>query len=353
VQRFRVTSRSLEKSDGILTAQFSAISYKGLFDAAIFHPEYTRVFASAEQTATAWSIIQAAFGATNTGPQWLGITNRRAITTAVNKAFSGPPASFDQRTNFFDVGQTILSGIRAMAEQTNGFEWDVVPDPTNPMTALQLGFWNLVDGGRNQFGAGRSSFLLTDGGTVTSWSHTVTPEYGNVIRYTGGTATATNFVSGTASGEVWVPSTKVPAETGTGAIPNSIGRWEKDVQDSDESDTAAVTNGAQAAFDRVNLYTPEISLNLARGRWQGPSQLWLGDKARLIITEAVAGSAANPAVPSDWVLYVDEDVRVVEISVSVDDLGAEDVSVSINRPAYSATRDMHDIYDRLKNLERR
>ena len=84
-----------------------------------------------------------------------------------------------------------------------------------------------------------------------------------------------------------------------------------------------------------------------RGRWQGPEQLWLGDLARTIITEAVDG------VPDTWVLYLDDTLKVVEVNVSVDDEGAEDVGLALGRPLLSTTRDARAVNAlQLARLER-
>lgn len=350
VQRFRVVSRVLEKSAGVLNAQFAAISYKGLARSAIFHPEYTLAYASTEQTAIAWNILQQAFGTSSANLAWLGITGRRTPAVSRARVLTGQATDYGpgRLTNYFQAGQTIYEGIDIIASMTNGFEWDIIPDATNPYTALYAGFWNLEEatGGRSQF-VTQSNLLLTDGGTLTGWSHTLTPaEFANVIRYTGGTNTVENFTTGAAAAAsvAWLPSTKIPAETATNDPPDSYGRWERDIQADDETTGVA---GAQAAFNQANLYTPEISLDLARERWQGPSQLWLGDKARLIITEPITGTS------DQYVLYIDEAVKVVQIDISIDDLGAEDVSLAVNRPKFNSARDFQDMSDKVRRMTRR
>jgi hypothetical protein len=354
VQRFRVVSRVLSKSDGVTTAQFGAVSYKALFDAAIFHEEYAQYLnpVPQEQTLLAWNIIEKAFG-TGTGgpglagPKWIGITGRRTPAISVTRSYPPPDAATaEQRSNFFDVGQTIRSGIDSIANAANGFEWDIVPHPTGLPYDNYFLAYQKAEHGRDRWWPEGSPLRLLDGGSVLSWSHTVTPEYANVIRFTGNVPTAENIEGGATSASVWVPSTKFP----TGA---AVGRWEKDVTDPDQSSTYNITSAAQLAADRLLKYTPEITVTLARGVWDGPDQLWVGDSAQLLITEPVAGIAEPAASPTseDYVLWINEIVRVVQMDITIDDLGAEDVELSINRPKLSSSMDQRarDNYVQARN----
>lgn len=239
----------------------------------------------------------------------------------------------------YDVGTRRGDIVRQLAEVENGFEWDIEPSRSDPYGALEFNAWN-VGTRSTQTGGARSPLLLDDGGSMMSWSHTVTPtDYANVVRFTGSDATKENALAAKMLPK-WVPATENPA------VHTDRGRWERDISDSDLTSQAAVDERAQRVFDEANLYVPEITCNLRRGRWKGLSQLWLGDTARLIITEPVVGG-------SGYIIYVDEDVRVVEVSVDVDDQGAEDVSLSLNRARFSSKRNTREVYDRLKSLERR
>lgn len=149
-----------------------------------------------------------------------------------------------------------------------------------------------------------------------------------------------------ATAPTWAPSSKDPTPISPATdVPE--GRWERNFADQDFVTDTAAASAAPGLLAAARTYSPVISCVLRRGRWAGPSQLWIGDKARFILTIPVDG------VPDSYALYVDEDVRVMEIQVAVDDLGAEDVTLSLNRPPYSTARDLRRIYDRLEHLETR
>ena len=359
VQRFRVVSRKLTKSDGQLTAQFSCVSYRGLLNAWLVQADQQRSWprpghvppdpASTEQTAIAWTILSEAQARGSgswrmtKGPNPTSSQNRTLVGSVVDGSFTGA------LEEYLLEGTPISEVISGLAEVENGFDWDIVPDPAAPMTQLKFMTWTVGDGGRNQH-AGLSEFILDDGGNVAGWDHDVTPSaYGNVMRLTGNVPTADNYTGATVD-PVWVPTDKGTTTLGTlpahwvEAPPE--GRWERDVNRSDLTTEASVAAAAGAEYDKLNTYLPTISVNLTRGRWEGLAKLWLGDKARVIITEPVVDGEG-------WIVYVDEEARVVDIDVTVDDLGAEDVTLTLNRRAPSTSRDARNITDRLRDLERR
>jgi hypothetical protein len=338
IQRFRVVTRSLSKDSGVLQAQFSAVSYPALLDALIMHDGDTRSWATAtEQSLIAWTILNQGqvrpFGD-------LAISRGTTPARSVTRVLQGTAdESTAPRPAYFLSGTKRGDAINQLAQFDDGFEWDIEPSETDPTRSLNFNTWNF--GSRNQHTT-RSPLILDDGGSMANWSHTVTPsDYANLIRFTGAETTDEN---GKVKAVPILPAW-YPGQNPTGTPPE--GRWERDINNSDLTTQAAVNAAAPREYDAAHLYVPEISCTLRRGRWEGPSQLWLGDNARLIITEPVAGS------PDDYIIYVDEDVRVVEINVDVDDLGAEDVSLSLNRRAFSTKRNTRRVNDRLTRLERR
>jgi hypothetical protein len=348
VQRFRVVSRAFSKDSGVLKASFTGLSYRALLEAWILHDGDTRSWtASAEQTAIAWAILNEGQAKTYGN---LGISRGILPATSVNRTLTGSVAEGFTRPDYLQAGMKRSEAIDGIAGLSNGFEWDIEPNPDDPYRTLLFNTWNT--GGRNQHVAtatGRSPLVLDDGGSVASWTHTVTPtDYANVVRFTGAEPTA-SFVVGGTSGPTWQPTSQDPDGTPT------EGRWERDLSDSDLTTQATAAAAAPTAYNQAHLYVPEITCALRRGRWQGPAQLWLGDQARLIITEPVKSDDGRPlsADAPQYVLYVDEDVRVVELDIDVDDLGAEDVSLSLNRRKFSTRRNSRNINDRLNRLERR
>jgi hypothetical protein len=237
---------------------------------------------------------------------------------------------------------TVVDAINQLADREDGFEWDIVPDPAAPYTALKFHVWSKAEGGRNQNGTAPSSLILDDGGSLAGWDHNVvSSEFANVTETTGAVA-----AFNTAPSDVWVPTSTAPA-----AVPplsyDPRGAWERTVELPDASSTLTVAQQAQAEFDKRFLFHAEVSADLARGRWLGKDQLWIGDNARVIITEPVVGS------PGEYILYIDEAMKVYGMEISVDDLGAEDVGLSLNRERFDATKDTRSLTDRVKRLERR
>lgn len=350
VQRFRVVTRALTKEGKSVRASFTAVAYKGLLDAWEFHDGDTRSWANAtEQSLIAWTIFSQGqakpFGR-------LGVTRGVVPTTQVSRVLVGTAAeSSSPRPEYFLTGTKRGDAIRQLAGMDQGFEWDIEPDPLDPYRALKFNVWN--DGGRTAHPAGRSPLILDDGGSLLTWSHTVTPpDYGNVIRFTGAETTDEN---GTAKAvpikPAWYPSSENPAGTPL------EGRWERDLNNSDLSTQQAVNAAAPVAYREAHDYVPEITCALKRGRWEGPPQLWLGDQARLLITQPLVQEDGRAAFTESgspaYLLYVDEDVRIVEVDVDVDDKNAEDVSLSLNRPKPTTKRARRQINDRLTRLERR
>ena len=353
VQRFRVVTRALSKDSGILSASFTAVSYRALLDAWIFHDDDTRSFPNpTEQTEIAWQILEE--GQTRRDGD-LGIVRGALPAVPVTRTLVGSVDEGGTRPEYFQAGMKRSEAIDNLANMLNGFEWTIRPDPSDPYRRLVFDTWNLGD--RNQHAdapSGRSPLVLDDGGSMASWAHTVTPtDYGNVIRYTGAETTDANSSDGSSTTPIlpaWQPSSEDPVD------PAPEGRWERDLNNSDLTTQAAVNSYAPAAYDQAHIYVPEITCTLKRGKWQGPTQLWLGDQARLIITETAAGDDGATALTTGgetvYVLYVDEDVRIVELDVDVDEQGAEDVSLSINRRAFSTVTNNRTVNDRLNRLER-
>lgn len=342
VQRYRVVSRSVDWGTDVTTT-FSCVSYKALvyawiFDDNVLDVKRWTVAKNAEDVA--WDIFS--YGQARTYGN-LGVTRGHVPTAPIVLAagmLDGTAASFSS-PDFFPAGSKRGDALDQLSKLGAGFEWDIVPDPSNPYTGLKFHVWSLAEGGRNQFGTGISDFVLDDGGNVLGGSHQTDPsEYANVGRV------PVTDQADVATAPTWAPSSKDPTPISPATdVPE--GRWERNFADQDFVTDTAAASAAPGLLAAARTYSPVISCVLRRGRWAGPSQLWIGDKARFILTIPVDG------VPDSYALYVDEDVRVMEIQVAVDDLGAEDVTLSLNRPPYSTARDLRRIYDRLEHLETR
>jgi hypothetical protein len=343
VQRFRVVSRSIDWGTEV-QASFSCVSYRKLLDAWIFSDDtldVKRWTAVENAEDVAWAIFN--YGQTKTWGN-LGATRGHVPSTPITLAagmLDGTAASYTA-TDYFAAGSKRGDAIDQLSKLGSGFEWDIRPDPANPYTGMKFDVWSLAEGGRNQWGSGVASpFILDDGGNVLGGSHDTDPsEIANVGRFP---VADQAYVS---TSPTWVPTSKNPDPV----IPGDDvyeGRWERNFSDQEFTTAAAAASAAPGLLAKARAYPPVITCDLRRGRWEGPSQLWIGDSARFVLSIPVDGQV------DAYALYVDEVVRVVEAEVTVDDLGAEDVKLSLNRPAYSATRDAGAVYDRLARLERR
>lgn len=349
IQRFRVVGRSLSKASGVLTASFSCVSYKGLLDAWIFHDADQKKWTSAtEQTAIAWKIVDE--GQSRSTAHNLGIGSHTTPSVSINRTLivDSDTSYVTTPLDYFQSGQARREAIDQLAAMDQGFDWDILPDAANETTALKLNFWTDGDGRR-----GRTStlFILDDGGNVASWEVNETPaDYGNVLRLTGTEPTTENFVVTGASPAtaVWQNSATTTGQNPAGTAPLPVeGAWERDDNNGDWTSKAMVTAAGPMEWRRYHDQFPEITVDLTSGRWNGPADLWLGDNARVIITELVADSSTS------YVYYLDTTARVYEVQAAVDDLGSESISLSLGRPTFSTRKDSVALKRRLKKHERR
>lgn len=251
-----------------------------------------------DQEEIAWSLI--ARTQARTGGN-LGIT-RASSTTGVD------------RNRTYEAGSLIGDLIENLSQVDDGFEWDIDPD-----LAFQL--YYPARGGDN-------GFLLDWGGSVEGVSRTVTStNYGNAVRLNG---------AGAADG-----STPPEVATTESATIGVEGRWE--VQLGDTGAVEASTVAERAAYELANReqITPSYSLKLNTELWTGPSDLWLGDSARLVINQGR--------------LDVDVMVRILSFDFDIDNDGYEAVTVTAGALTQAQTyyQRQRDLGRRLADLERR
>lgn len=322
VQRFRVVSSRYDKSGGVLTASFTAVSYQSLLDAWVFHGSDTRSWTSTEQSALAWAIINGGQAKTR---GTLGITKGLAPTVTVLRTRDGGT----EQPEGYEAGKRRGEAVKQLSEVDNGFEWDIEPDRTSRLAeqrGLKFNAWN--EGARGNH-APRSAMLLDDGGTVVGWSRSSSPQdYANVVRVSGATESTEN--GGTAP-VAWRPATRNPS----GTPPE--GRWERQIG-SDLSESSELGKQADRELAIGMDYLPTWSLDVLGSRWGGPSEMWLGDTCRMIVR--------------DGPLDVDQDVRVMTIGISIEDSGIESLSLSVDREAADFKRDRNALMRRIENLER-
>jgi hypothetical protein len=96
------------------------------------------------------------------------------------------------------------------------------------------------------------------------------------------------------------------------------GGWAEVVGDTSLLTDAQVDRAGRGNFQRLNQLAPSYTVTLAAGAWRGPSSLWVGDTARVVIRRGR--------------LAVNELMRVLEINCDIDQNGVETVSVVLNWP---------------------
>jgi hypothetical protein len=313
IQRFLVNQRTISKTQGRITCSFSAVSYRSLLDRWLIHDAATRDFTNVEQTAIAWTLISQAEA--RAGEQW-NLTRGTLPTINVNRDRLGS-AEPGQSAHGYDAGAVVGEMVANLAQVEAGFEYDIEPSPITPQTALVFNTWN--EGLRKQHAGVQSPFVLDDGGTMAAWSREdAMADYGNVVRAQGRAPTGENAVD--AVGPVaWRPN---PPSTSPAS---PYGRWER-AESADATLQAALNEHADGALARWSDPASAWSATLAPGRWS-PDDLWLGDYARVLVSEA----------PMD---DVDELMRVQQIDVALDDNGVQVVTVGLGRPpaSYAAFR---------------
>lgn len=180
------------------------------------------------------------------------------------------------------------------ADTGGGFDWDVL-SPTADQLVLQI--WP------GQRGADRG-VVLELGGALTAAGRAVDPgDYANALRVTGEAPEA--------GGD---PPTPVEIDADDVAT-RAEGRWDATI--SERVSTAdSLTDRADQVLADQQAPRPSYTVKLRRGWWRGPGHLWIGDQVRLVLM-------SRPR------LLVDVALRVTELSVGIDDDGAEDVTLTV------------------------
>lgn len=244
-----------------------------------------------EQVDIAWSLInrtqsrlQGNFGITN-GSLATGVTRNRT----------------------YEQGASIGGLLDNLGRVDNGYEWEIDADLVFRTYYPQRGSAN--------------GFLLDLGGSVSSCTRAVTSSnFANAVRVNGADGSSPVTATGTVGTE---------------------GRWEAQIGDTNISESATITARAQYELDSRGTIVPSYSLGLNSELWTGPSDLWLGDTARLILNSGR--------------LAVDTDVRVLAMDFDLDADGYESVRATVGAytPGQLWTSQQRELNTRLMDLERR
>ena len=328
-QRFRVTGMDINKESESLKCSFTAVSYRELMNAWMFLPNHTRRFLDLEQTDIAWTILNESQVLPKGG---IGMTRGTYPFVPVNRTLDGDWEATTPDPYYYEVGKRKGDAVQDIAAMVSGFEWDIEPDRTSSATertGMKFNTWNT---GLRQQHTPRCPFVLDDGGNITSWSRQSAPsEFANVIHALG------HYPEGVGTADdpppfAWAPPDMNPG----GAAPE--GRWERSVS-TDAMSQDGIDAAAASELERSLAYQPAWSVRLAKGRWQGPPEMWIGDTCRLIV--------------NDGPIDVDADARVVTLKIDVTDDGSEDIGIDLDRPARTYDQFRADLERRILDLEHR
>jgi hypothetical protein len=286
--RFALVSSRDAIDDSSHYIEFTGVDYRGRLESRLVLT--TQTFTADDDVDIAWQAIDDAQALTNGG---MGIT--RGVRPA------GLPL-----TGEFPAGISVSGAIDLVANVDDGFDWDVDAD-------LRFNIFRPRGTAKDR--------VLDYGGLVSQVDREfLFGDFANVIR---------------ASGDDTVASVTV----GTGSA--QLGRWESQVGFSNVNNSTLLTGLAVDALNRSGrAVSYRVRLRSSEGiqRWGGMSDIGLGDSVRLVVK-------LNR-------LDVNEIQRVQEISVSVSDDGAEDVTFTLDGPRRTFSERIGDVYQRLSELER-
>ncbi len=337
VMRFRVTNRSLTRNGSSVGVQVTCLSYRAVIDRHMFHTGDPRSWTATPQSLIAWEIAdygqRKAFGA-------LGMVRGVVPPASLDKQrdrVGSPATETETATQGYDAGKSRGEAIAELGRVADGFEWDIRPvqDSIHQSTFDVWARRGVV-----------STFALDDGGNVGGWTaEDDLDDFANVIRVVGREPTGEN-TNGAAGPVVYLPGTHDPDTAYT-----SYGRIEME-RASDAEKAATVNEQAQGMLAEAYLgLEPTWSLTLRAGRWQGLDDLWLGDRARLLIR---VDTVHEPGVFGDPLIDVEQTVRVQAMTIGLEDnSGRENVAVTVGRPPMTWAQLWTDLQSRLARGERR
>lgn len=292
--------------EGVKIARFALVSTRDTIDESAHYVEYQGVdyrgrlesrLVLAPQTFTADDDVDIAFQA---------VVDAQAVTNGDMGITRGVFPVGVPLTGEFPAGITVAAAIDLLANVDDGFDWEVDEE-------LRLNIYRPRGVVRDR--------ILDYGGLVSDVSREfLFGDFANVVR---------------ASGDDSIPSITV----GTGSA--AVGRWERQSGFSGVNNSTLLAGLAIDALNRAERAVSfRVTLRSSEGsqRWGGPFDIGLGDQVRLVVK-------SNR-------LNVNEIQRVQEISVSVSDDGAEDVSFVLDGPRRTFAERIGDVFERLSDLER-
>jgi hypothetical protein len=278
------------------TSQFTVGDYRAVLQRQLLFDADTLTYTSTEQASIAWGLISTVQG--HSGGN-LHLTNNSTATGT-------------SRTITYPAGQSVGQAIEQLSLMDSGFNWDIVPQTGS--VSQQFTTWQ-------SRGINRGKVLDYPGRLIKA-SRSIDPgTYANAVRVTGNTGLAAVRLE--ASDIATRPE----------------GRWDAQSGDTALLDAASVTARANYELAQGQQVVPTWTVTLRPGSWGGPTDLWLGDSVNLQV--------------SSGRLSVDEDLRVYEIDIALDDADNETVTLTLAALDPFKRRRLRQYDFRLTALERR
>jgi hypothetical protein len=346
IQRFRVVSMAIGASGTNVTVSVTCSSYKEVVNGWLIHEEDSRnypVLAGQSADDVAWAILDEGQSKPDRN---LGMTRGLAPADplADHTGYEPDDVSVDLTPlYFFAAGESRMAAIDRIGAVVDGFDWSIDPDPADPLGALKANFWNRGERHTDGFPSGLSNFLLSEA-SMASWSTTRDmSNYANVLRVTGGTPTDNTVITLPADAE-WRPADKNPD------LSLDRGAWEALVT-TDSVDQDEVARFADEQYALHTLKAQEWTCALMPGRWQGPSDFWVGDICRVLLRVETLDDSGRST--GEYLLDVDDAMRVVTVNIGVGTSGSEDVTLQLNRPIPTLFDQLYKLRRQINNIQRR
>lgn len=308
LDRCRVGQTGDDITEDAHAVSVACLDYRAVLERRKLYSGDTLTYTGVDQAEIAWRLVQATQG-------------KPAGALGITKGWVGTAPTGEPRDRTYEAGDSIGQRIQELSEVINGFDWDVTPVSAS---GLRLDVWS------PERGSDRGVVLIL-GGLAAGVRREVTPsDYANALRYTG------------ATGDEETPGpSPVELEAGnlgeTGQWPQ--GRWDSVFGDDGLTNQAALDDRAEWQLSQSQVVRPVYTVTLARGGWQGPDHIWLGDTVRLVIQSGR--------------LAVDVSLRVHEVEIDLDGDGGEQVTVTLGGPRPDFRRWPARVDKQLRNLERR
>jgi hypothetical protein len=255
-------------SEDVHAIAYNFVDYKWILDRRLHEAETE--YGVGDIHGHAYNMINDAQFETNGS---MGISDT-GIPTVITKQYS------------HDVGDSIFDKIDDIYDTDPRAEWDFLPTYQN-----QRYFTSWMKRGKS---ASISGEILEYGKTVSAMTRSrVAADFANYLIATGGEGT--------------VPATLASADLAT----DPRGRFEKVFNFSNVKEQQTLVDHLDALMPVVNEINSAYNVTLRQGWWRGPRHIWLGDVITLMARHGR--------------MDVDQYMRVVEISVALDDDGEETV----------------------------